>query len=228
MAALLLSAAGMLRLRQVGALPGAEPVGYGEWHWCHVCNVWVPGDWEAHRSGGRHYDNLRIIMVQLASSCSSSTAPCTPANHIGGHTQAETCCGPHQSRAAPSARWDPPEGAVPVLLQRHGECEPRGSGLFGDGVVAAVAKAQERDGLEAFAVACDGERRDLLLTRAHMCVVLQRALSQELVHYCGSQGSSVTLAYTSRAPVCQDWHTAGRHVTTRATQMPQTQHLASR
>lgn len=79
MAALLLSAAGMLRVREVGARGLMEPGGYGEWHWCHVCNVWVPGDWEAHRSGSRHYDGLRIIMVQLTPICSSSTAPCTPA-----------------------------------------------------------------------------------------------------------------------------------------------------
>ena len=51
-----------------------------------------------------------------------------------------------------------------------------------------MAKARERDGLESFAVADDGEQRGLLLTRAHMCVVLQRALVQELVHFCGSQG----------------------------------------
>jgi hypothetical protein len=56
-------------------------------------------------------------------------------------------------------------------------------------VVAAVVRAPERDGLEAFAVADDDERLGTLLTRAHMCVVVQRALSQELVQYCGSKGT---------------------------------------
>jgi hypothetical protein len=90
MDALLLSAAGMLRVREIGAQGLMEPDSYGEWHWCHACNVWVPGDWGAHHTGGRHYESLRIITVRLASTC-------MPAIHIGmiiAHTCAEACCGP--------------------------------------------------------------------------------------------------------------------------------------
>jgi hypothetical protein len=74
-------------------------------------------------------------------------------------------------------------------MQRHGPCEPRGGGRRGDEIVANVAEERaHEDRLRAFVRMSNGERRGPLLIEAHMCVVLQRALHQELVLACGSEG----------------------------------------
>lgn len=73
------------------------------------------------------------------------------------------------------------------LMQRYGWCVPRGS-LTLDRKVAAVVKAGDDDGLEAYYIDSDKEQHGVTQTGADMCAVLQRALQHQLVHSCGSKG----------------------------------------
>ena len=66
MAALLLYAAGLLPMHDKAEAAGREPRSYGEWRWCHVCNVWVRGDLQAHRTTGRHGESRQLNAVDLA------------------------------------------------------------------------------------------------------------------------------------------------------------------
>ena len=66
MAALLLYAAGLLPMHDKAAAAGAGPRSYGEWRWCHVCNVWVRGDLQAHLTTGRHRESRQLNEVHLA------------------------------------------------------------------------------------------------------------------------------------------------------------------
>lgn len=180
MAALLLSAAGLLSVRDDNAA-GAESGGYahGGWEWCEVCSAWVPGDFEAHELGSRHHESCRLAMVCLAFNMTCC--------FLAWLTLAR--CGERDFKVVS-------DYAETVLLQRYGRCRPRGSKGFRDATVVAVDKAREYNGLEAFAEGRRSTRSRPLLTEPHMCAVLQQAVHQELVLSCGSKGAWFTHAHT--------------------------------
>jgi hypothetical protein len=92
MAALLLSAAGMLDEHGMGGqAAGEEPA----WFWCDVCRVWVRHDWVTHPDEDQHENCARDIQVWLALSKLPSVVSklqCTPFSHMLTcvHTQART------------------------------------------------------------------------------------------------------------------------------------------
>ena len=57
-----------------------------------------------------------------------------------------------------------------------------------DRKVAAVVKAGDDDGLEAYYIDSDKEQHRVTQAGAGMCAVVQRALQHELLCSCGSKG----------------------------------------
>lgn len=81
MAALLLSAAGMLDEHGMGGQAAREEP---TWFWCDVCRVWVRHDGVTHPDEDQHEKCARDIQVWLAFSKLSSVVyktQCTPFSH---------------------------------------------------------------------------------------------------------------------------------------------------
>ena len=85
------------------------------------------------------------------------------------------------------------------LPQRHGRCEPRGSGAA-DRTFATVVKAPDGDGLLATSAETDATQCGVQpRTTASCCVVLRRTLVEELVNACRGSGGTLLTHVTASA-----------------------------
>lgn len=71
-----------------------------------------------------------------------------------------------------------------MLVQRYGRCEPRGSSAP-DHTIATVVKAPDGGGLVATSAETDEARRGVRqISKAHSCLLLRKALIEELLRAC--------------------------------------------